>query len=257
MLRVLTNPLRPGFIEHCSKANSSISLCAPFVKKDVIDEIISVKRETASISLITKISLESFHRKASDFEALHTILSNNGDVHNVSNLHAKIFIFDNSVCYISSANLTSSGLERNYEYGIYSDDEIFVNSVVHDYAKLISDKQTGIIKLEHIHEINKILNSIPTMKKVHYPKLRLELEDGKSSIRTNLQGWKLAVFNALDSLENPEFDTTISNQIAEQLGILYPENNNRQAKVRQVLQQLRDIGLVQFDSPGKYIKLWE
>lgn len=36
---------------------------------------------------------------------------------------------------------------------------------------------------------------------------------------------------------------------------LYPSNNNIRPKIRQVLQQLRDIGLIKFLGSGSYKKL--
>jgi phosphatidylserine/phosphatidylglycerophosphate/cardiolipin synthase-like enzyme len=257
MFKTVNAPLHKELLHHCSSARNSILLCAPFVKQDIICDVVSSKLSRVKIKLVTRISLESFHRKASDSQALRTVIANNGEVYNVSNLHAKIFIFDNAECYITSANLTSSGLEHNYEYGIYSDDRTFVNSVVSDFNQLLSDTQTGIIKTKNINEIDEILQSIPSLPRTHYPSLRLNLAGNISPITANLHGWKLAVFNALDSLDITEFDASVSNQIAEQLGILYPSNANREAKVRQVLQQLRDIGLIQFVSPGNYAKLWE
>jgi len=257
MFKAVKTPIRAEFLEHCSKARNSITLCAPYVKRDVICDVVSSKKKNVVMKLVTRISLESFHRKASDSEALKLALENNAEIYNVSNLHAKISIFDDTKCYITSANLTKNGLERNYEYGIYSDDKIFLKSVVSDFNQLLSETQTGQIKFEHIDEIERIIKSMPHLPKTFYPRFRLNLAGDKSPITANLQGWKLAVFHALDSLEIYEFDTAVSNKIAEQLGILYPNNSNRQAKVRQVLQQLRDIGLIQFVSPGKYEKLWE
>ncbi|MGL4950131.1 MAG: hypothetical protein ACRC5M_07085 [Anaeroplasmataceae bacterium] len=37
----------------------------------------------------------------------------------------------------------------------------------------------------------------------------------------------------------------------------HPKNNNIEAKIRQILQQLRDQGLIKFVSSGKYIKLYK
>lgn len=257
MFKTVTTPLRAEFLEHCSNARNSITLCAPFVKRDVINDVISSKLNSVKIKLVTRISLESFHRKVSDSEALKIVLKDNGEVYNVSNLHAKIFIFDNAECYITSANLTNKGLEQNYEYGVYSNDEIFVQSVVSDFTQLLADTQTGRIKSKQIKEIDKILKSLPDLIKTNYPRLRLNLLGDKSPITTNLRGWKLDVFNALDSLDITEFDTSVSNRIAEQHSVLHPNNTYPKAKVRQVLQQLRDIGLIKFISRGNYAKLWE
>ncbi|MDR1564485.1 MAG: phospholipase D-like domain-containing protein [Oscillospiraceae bacterium] len=257
MLKTISNPFRKDFMSYCANAKKSISLCAPFVKQDVINDILSYKRPDVSVTLVTKISIESFHRKASDCSVLQSLLKSGNCIYNVSNLHAKIYIFDDMKCYITSANLTSNGFERNYEYGIVTDESTILKSATASYKGLVSDNQTGKINIEHIKEIEKILSSIPIHQKLQYPKLRLKLDNDKSPIRNNLTGWKLAVFNALDAQDNSDFDISTANAIASQLGVLFPNNNNREAKVRQVLQQLRDIGLVQFVAPGKYTKLWE
>ena len=44
--------------------------------------------------------------------------------------------------------------------------------------------------------------------------------------------------------------------MADRIKSEYPDNHNREAKIRQVLQQLRDLGLIEFTSPGVYKKLW-
>ena len=36
----------------------------------------------------------------------------------------------------------------------------------------------------------------------------------------------------------------------------HSNNNNIEAKIRQVLQQLRDMGFIKFVEKGKYKKLW-
>ncbi|WP_158082486.1 phospholipase D-like domain-containing protein [Methanobrevibacter arboriphilus] len=43
---------------------------------------------------------------------------NNHQIFNHSALYAKFYVFDNSNVIITSANLTFSGLNRNYDYGI-------------------------------------------------------------------------------------------------------------------------------------------
>ncbi|MGD2080871.1 MAG: hypothetical protein PVJ36_07070 [Nitrospirota bacterium] len=43
----------------------------------------------------------------------------------------------------------------------------------------------------------------------------------------------------------------------ERLSKLHPENKFVKAKIRQQLQQLRDLGLIEFLERGVYRKLWE
>ena len=75
------------------------------------------------------------------------------------------------------------------------------------------------------------------------------------AITDNLSEWKRDVFLTLGQFDD-EFTTSEITIIAEQLRTHYPRNNNREAKVRQILQQLRDLGLVEFVRPGVYRKLW-
>jgi len=39
--------------------------------------------------------------------------------------------------------------------------------------------------------------------------------------------------------------------------LTYPKNNCIEAKIRQVLQQLRNIGLIRFEGNGKYMRLFK
>ncbi|MDR3300288.1 MAG: phospholipase D-like domain-containing protein [Candidatus Accumulibacter sp.] len=99
-------------------AQHSIKLCAPFVKSDIVTDVLENKHRNVSFALITKFDLKNFHRKSSDITAIEQTISSGGSVYNCSNLHSKIYIFDDSSCLITSANLTSSGLKRNEECGV-------------------------------------------------------------------------------------------------------------------------------------------
>jgi len=118
MTEVITTAFYDRFMDLCANSRRSIRLCAPFVKGDVVGDVMIVRQQKATVDLITKISLKNFHSKASDISALNNILSNGGTVYNCSNLHAKVYIFDDSQCVITSANITSSGFKRNVECGI-------------------------------------------------------------------------------------------------------------------------------------------
>jgi type II restriction enzyme len=80
-------------------------------------------------------------------------------------------------------------------------------------------------------------------------------DENLNAVSEGLSGWKRDVFLTLGQFDET-FKTAEVSIIAQQLGDKYPYNNYREAKVRQVLQQLRDLGLVEFTSPGVYRRLW-
>jgi len=75
------------------------------------------------------------------------------------------------------------------------------------------------------------------------------------AISKGLSEWERDVFLSLGQFDET-FTTTEIGIIAQQLGTKYPNNNTRTATIRWVLQQLRDLGLIEFTSPGVYKKLW-
>ena len=122
MLEVITHSHYETVIQLCQEARASIKLCSPFVKHDMMAEIINSTSNIKELSLITNINLQALHKKASDISAISELLAKNGHVFNCTTLHAKFYIFDDSLCLITSANLTTSGFKRNIECGIVTDD---------------------------------------------------------------------------------------------------------------------------------------
>jgi len=257
MIKITTLPIYDEFLQMCADAHQNIMLCAPFVKREIIDDIFSITDRRLSMQLITNINLQSFHRRASDLDAIEKFISN-GSVYNCTTLHAKLYIFDNKKCIITSANLTMPGLRKNLECSMLTDDLDLVGSSVYEYNSIIKDNRVGKITPQSISDIEKILKKIPPVQKIEYPQFDLSgtYESDINSIAKSLTGWKQSVFILLNTMQEDIFSSREVKIIAEQLKEAYPDNHNREAKVRQVLQQLRDIGLIEFTSPGIYRRLW-
>ena len=246
-----------NFIRLCANSCNSIKLCSPYVKNNVIDNILSVKRVNTNINLITKVSLKNFHSKTSDVEALGKVLSVGGSVYNCSNLHAKVYMFDDKWCAITSANLTDSGLKRNIECGVMVDDDLSVSKIINFFEIIQNRTDVGQLTDKIISEIQRLLEKIPPIAPIKYPQLNIDEASDKNllTIANTLTGWKRHVFLSLGQF-GEEFTTNEVVIIAEKLQLYYPNNNFREAKVRQILQQLRDLGLIEFVRPGLYKKLW-
>lgn len=135
MIQVLKNPCDNIFYNMIASAQKEINLCAPFVKKDIIEEILCIKKSEVKLSLITSSNVGAFCSKGSDIEAIKLLFKHGVEVYNYQNLHAKIYIFDKLKAMITSSNLTYSGLVKNYEYGVLLEEKSIIKSIVNDYKK--------------------------------------------------------------------------------------------------------------------------
>jgi hypothetical protein len=255
--KAVANPFYDIFIDLCSGSKKSIKLCAPFVKTSVIDDILAKKNSSVPFTLITKVDLKNFHNKSSDIKALKKVIENDGKVFNCSILHAKIYIFDDECCVITSANLSYSGFNVNAEFGVLSKDQSLVVPSIKYYKTMQTYETKGELTVSKLDDILLLLSNIKPLSHVEYPKLDLTVDGDINSIAiaNGLSGWKQDVFIALGQLKDT-FDSSVISKMAAQLRTIHPKNNHPEEKIRQVLQQLRDLGLVEFTSPGVYKKLW-
>jgi hypothetical protein len=66
-MKIINKPFREEFMGLCEESDS-IRLCSPFVKKDVMHEIMENKGD-AAMEMTTNVSMGGFQHGASDLEA--------------------------------------------------------------------------------------------------------------------------------------------------------------------------------------------
>ncbi len=262
-IALIQSPWEDIFLDLVEHTEEKLRITSPFIKSKTVEKMISAKGGDVSIEYITSFKLMNFYRKSSDFEALNTILRNNGIIKNYQPLHAKVYIFDQKQAIITSGNLTDGGMNTNYEYGVLIKDENNVASVMHDFYALFNSNITGNISFEIIENAQKIIQDTPREKEITFKPLEVEVEEndifdvGKAPIIKNLTGWKLEVFNCLDSIESKTFLLNEAYAFEDVFSKKYPDNSNIRDKIRQQLQFLRDLGLIEFKGRGVYRKLWK
>ena len=139
-----------------------------------------------------------------------------------------------------------------------------MKQIAKDFSELSNDKITGDIKREHILKSTEILSKIPKQERVKIPKFNLEnsetsfetLNEITPHIVSSLSGWKLAIFHCLDKIPSQNFSTNDVYFFEKELQSIYPKNRNIKDKIRQQIQYLRDLGLIEFLDRGNYQKLW-
>ena len=129
---------------------------------------------------------------------------------------------------------------------------------------------TGKITEEIIRKASQILQSIPKERKPKFELKDKELfkkvseedievdryEGGVESIQNNLSGWVKDVFDVLNEISLDVFKLNDVYKYEDRLKSIHPRNQYVRDKIRQQLQMLRDLGLLQFLDRGVYRKLW-
>lgn len=260
MIEVVKTPLNTAesFYRNLSDSEYSLKLCAPYIKQHVIHEILQRKQANTRLTVVTSSNLAVFSTKGSDVSAIRTLLENNVQVFNYQNLHAKIYLFDDRKALITSANLTNGGLYHNYEYGLLLDEEKSVDQIETDFNDMVASEECGEFSIQKLDEIERMLENIQENNHVFLTETGTPLLSKEDVIKvtSHFIGWKKDVLEILLTMENCDFTLMELRLYTQVLELKHPKNNNVNAKVRQVLQQLRDLGLIRFSLRGQYNKLW-
>lgn len=70
-----------------------------------------------------------------------------------------------------------------------------------------------------------------------------------------VKGWTLDVLKCIDQIESKEFTLDDAYNFEQELKLKHPDNNFVKDKIRQQLQVLRDMNIIEFISRGKYRKV--
>lgn len=71
----------------------------------------------------------------------------------------------------------------------------------------------------------------------------------------NSRGWLMSILNCVNRIPASVFTLKDVYQFEDELRLIYPQNRNIQAKIRQQLQFLRDKGVLEFLGRGEYKKI--
>jgi HKD family nuclease len=172
--------------------------------------------------------------------------------------HPKLYVANQLfvvTAIIGSSNLTEGGLRSNVEVNVLIESEPDLDIVSNIYA-LYNRVKFSNRCFEPDDEFLQLYHEIYSAKKGHekilsrknyFRKLSLKITEKISSLHylsptsKDLFGWQRLVFEKLPA---GPFKTSYLYKFEEEFRRCYPRNRYIKAKIRQVLQQLRDLGLV-------------
>jgi hypothetical protein len=146
MVDLLCSPFADVFHEFYGAVTSRCFLCSPYITQPPIRNFIHTADQrgilkSLRLQVLTDISAPNIIQGATDLGALALLMDTfqSVEIRYLPRVHAKVFLADDVLALIGSANLTDGGLSRNYEYGVRLRDAEMVQRTWSDltrYAEL-------------------------------------------------------------------------------------------------------------------------
>ncbi|MDD3793588.1 MAG: phospholipase D-like domain-containing protein [Candidatus Gracilibacteria bacterium] len=249
-MQVIKTNLKEIFIELVKNSKEKIYLSSPFIKENIAKLIVENKKDGVDCKILTKFTLPNIRSGGLDLESIQYFTGKDFSVKNISNLHAKIFIFDNNII-ITSANLTNGGFFKNLEYGV-----LFQNNseIEKDFLNFYFDKNHNLVEEKHILKIKEIISKLP---KIDKKEENLSLDENDiflediSLVKKSLSKGNLLTYECINKIGKNIFKTKDIYKYENLFKGKTPKNT-----IRRNLQELRDNGLLEFIEKGVYKKLW-
>ena len=183
--------------------------------------------------------------------------------------HPKIYLVrggEKAIVSIGSSNLTAGGLRDNVEINAVIEANIkeeVVSDIYGIYNRLKFQRERfepDLTYIEHYEEAYEIIRrkSVEALKeksiknKIKDLKEREKTLPKPKSVGTELFGWQKLVYERLPEVI---FQTSKMYIYENEFQQFYPENRYIKDKIRQILQQLRDLGLLKHISKNRWLKI--
>lgn len=170
-------PWEKDLIEIFGTAENEIIIVCPFIKTSIIKKIISkVAYKDIKITLVTRFNKQLFSQKSSDIDVIDIFLNcdaikNPPRLYKLNRVHAKLFIIDRKCMFITSSNLSFSGLNSNYEIGIKVTNKHDIDKVYWDILRLC--KTLPVIDN---HELHGMRNDLNLMQRLSFSNLDFHID---------------------------------------------------------------------------------
>lgn len=118
--------------------NQELVVSSPYISdtgaKFLIDNVSDDFKENGSLIFISDLSPKNIYQGSTDPNSFKLLFNsiNSVQLFHLPRLHAKVYVSDTNKAIITSGNLTAGGLYNNFEYGIFTDNEISIDCIKND-----------------------------------------------------------------------------------------------------------------------------
>lgn len=160
--KLLLSPWKDEFINAFASVKRELIISSPFIDEKGV-RILSnavLKRKSVKISFVTSLTIQNIINGFSDPSALLKLYKQFSQVKisSLGRLHAKVYLIDDKIAIITSANLTGGGLLNNFEYGVLIKEKDIIFEIKEDILKYYS--LGNILDRGLLEKINEEANEI-------------------------------------------------------------------------------------------------
>lgn len=137
---LIRSPWNATFHTLVSSVQNNLLLASPFVKSQPVNQIVSdfsqrSIQDQVRVTILTNLRPESALNGSLDLDALVFLGKSVPflQIIHIPSLHAKVYVADEQMAVVTSANLTTPGVSGNLEYGVAFTNPQFVRQVRHDF----------------------------------------------------------------------------------------------------------------------------
>ena len=264
-LQIVTTQTRDWLAKHAQDCDVRLLVGSPYVNNAIIELTDMVGKDVAQ-TLITRTDLRDFAVGSSNLDTLCTLANKGVTVRSLNDLHAKMYVFDDSAALVTSANATFAGMRRNLECGLGTEDKRTVkqiaNSLLGGLGAGAQPQSMRSAELEALYgPLEAIKVSLPEPpskkgKKTHATSMgpKFSIPD-RERLLEKFSGWKRLTLGGVLAMPEDGFSL---NELVAVCGPMaanqYPNNHHVREKLRQQLQLLKAIGFVERVKPGHYTR---
>ncbi len=191
-MKAIPSPWSETFENFVRSVHDCAIIVSPFITAHPLQKIASLldAGNRPRVSLLTNLAVDSLLQGAVDGKAIAEFCRDipTATIRHLPGLHAKAYVADEHTAIITSGNLTSGSLYRNYEYGIQISDPVLVRRIALDLREYGS--LGASVSLD---EMDRIADVAATLRDKHSRKLdsarmnlKQEFENQLESVRESL-----------------------------------------------------------------------
>lgn len=166
LYKLLLSPWKNEFIDSVSKTQKELFISSPFIDLGGVKILSNAVKVGGSIkiSLVTNFTVQNIINGFTNPAALLELYKQFAQVRisSLGRLHAKVYLIDDRIGIITSANLTGGGLINNFEYGVLIDNKSIISEIQEDMLKYYS--LGNILDKNLLEKINNESNKISRIR---------------------------------------------------------------------------------------------
>ncbi len=158
-------------------AEESLFISTPFIKNYGVEVLLRSARQVKTCNVLTNLEVPNILSDGFDLDSLSKLFEKfDVTISSLGKLHAKAYIADHKIAFLTSANLTRGGLRENYEYGIIVKEKHSIDAILEDMKKYF-----GLGNIFGREAIESIQSDIRDIKELQQD-IKRDIARGKSNL---------------------------------------------------------------------------